>query len=331
MIESSGTYAGTYYYHFDALGSVVALTNSSGNTVQVYEYDVYGRVGATDASHPNRILFTGREFDKETGLYYYRARYYNPQIGRFLQTDPIAYGDGMNLYRYCRNNPIATTDPSGNMVIASPQVKSGGGDGATKVTGAALILHYLFGKGHPLEYGPAAWDDLFLGSEVEAQMYTPLFMIANRIGADILITGSKKGTIWDVFGVEFDPHKGVREWLLHGGTMTVHGAWQVESETKEEIKFTMSVTFTYIDQGDWNFHYTFDRFAAVYEAYINTFTIYGWLVGTSPYLITVTSSTKTIECTLKKSTGVVRVEWPSKKETPTPDEGNSPQVDPPKE
>ncbi|MBM4027665.1 MAG: hypothetical protein FJ280_20030, partial [Planctomycetes bacterium] len=56
MIESSGTYAGTYYYHFDALGSVVALTNSSGNTVQVYEYDVYGRVGATDASHPNRIL-----------------------------------------------------------------------------------------------------------------------------------------------------------------------------------------------------------------------------------------------------------------------------------
>jgi RHS repeat-associated protein len=113
MIEAAGSYAGTYYYHFDALGSVVGLTNASGTTVEVYEYDVYGRVGATDASHPNRILFTGREYDKETGLYYYRARYYNPQIGRFLQTDPIGYGDGMNWYRYCGNSPINGTDPLG--------------------------------------------------------------------------------------------------------------------------------------------------------------------------------------------------------------------------
>jgi RHS repeat-associated protein len=324
MIEA-GEGNAPYYYHFDGLGSVVALTNASGNTVEVYEYDVYGRVGASDASHPNRIMFTGREYDKETGLYYYRARYYNPQIGRFLQTDPIGYEDGMNPYRYCRNNPIAATDPSGHIVIASPQVKLGAGD-AAKVTGAALILHYLFGKGHPLEYGAAAWDDLFLGSEVEGQMYTPLFMIANQIGAAIL-GGSKKGTIWDYFGVEFDPTKGVREWLLHGGTMNVHGSWQVDSETKEDVKFTMSVTFTYIDQGDWNFNYTFDQVASLYEACLNTFTIYGWLVGTNPYLITVTSSTKTIQCSLKKSTGVVRIEWPAKKETPTPSEGNSPPSD----
>ena len=78
MIESSGTYAGTYYYHFDALGSVVALTNPHGNTVEIYEYSVYGQVAASDPNHPNRFMFTGREFDKETGLYYYRARYYNP-------------------------------------------------------------------------------------------------------------------------------------------------------------------------------------------------------------------------------------------------------------
>ena len=107
MTEAASSYAGTYYYHFDALGSVMALTNSSGNTVEVYEYDVYGRVGATDPNHPNRFMFTGREYDKETGLYYYRARYYNPQIGRFLQTDPVGYQAGMNWYAYCGNGPAA--------------------------------------------------------------------------------------------------------------------------------------------------------------------------------------------------------------------------------
>jgi uncharacterized protein RhaS with RHS repeats len=54
----------TYYYHFDALGSVVALTNSSGSTVELYEYSVYGQVAASDANNPNRFMFTGREFDQ---------------------------------------------------------------------------------------------------------------------------------------------------------------------------------------------------------------------------------------------------------------------------
>jgi|GEM_PF-2400501 len=113
MIEAAGSYAGTYYYHFDALGSVVALSDADGDTVQVYEYDVYGQVAASDPNHPNRFLFTGREFDKETGLYYYRARYYNPTIGRFLQTDPIGYADGMGWHGYCGNSPVNFADPTG--------------------------------------------------------------------------------------------------------------------------------------------------------------------------------------------------------------------------
>ena len=117
MIEASGAYAGTHYYHYDALGSCVAMTNSAGNVVQLYEYSVYGQVAASDADHPNRFMFTGREFDKDTGLYYYRARYYHPEIGRFLQTDPIGYGDGMNWYAYCGNNSTNCIDPSGLAVV----------------------------------------------------------------------------------------------------------------------------------------------------------------------------------------------------------------------
>ncbi len=103
MIDVANSNA-TYYYHFDGLGSCVALTNSAGSVVNLYEYSVYGETSASDPNHPNRFLFTGREFDADTGLYYYRARYYNPYIGRCLQTDPA--GDGTNPYEYCGNDPM---------------------------------------------------------------------------------------------------------------------------------------------------------------------------------------------------------------------------------
>jgi RHS repeat-associated protein len=87
------------------LGSVAALSNNSGGIEERYSYDVFGEPNRVSNLN-NPYMFTGRRYDSETDLYYYRARYYKPEIGRFLQTDPIGYLAGLNMYTYCGNNPL---------------------------------------------------------------------------------------------------------------------------------------------------------------------------------------------------------------------------------
>jgi RHS repeat-associated protein len=106
--------ANTYYYHKDGLGSIVNLTNSDGNVVKNYTYKSFGEIYSETGSLVQPFTFTGREYDPESGLYFYRARYYDPRAGRFLTKDPIRFAGGdVNLYRYLGNNPINRTDPSG--------------------------------------------------------------------------------------------------------------------------------------------------------------------------------------------------------------------------
>ena len=86
---ASKTASETYYYHLDHLGSLSVVTNSAGNTVQTATYYPYGETRTNTGTVDIPYKFTGQEFDPETGLYYYKSRYYDPAIGRFITPDPL--------------------------------------------------------------------------------------------------------------------------------------------------------------------------------------------------------------------------------------------------
>jgi RHS repeat-associated protein len=108
------------------LNSVLALVDENGAEVESYEYDAWGRTAVLDADgNPlsesaigNRYLFQGREYDSATGLYYFRARWYDPVSGRWLSKDPIGISGGLNLYAFCGNNPVNFTDPMGTAILS---------------------------------------------------------------------------------------------------------------------------------------------------------------------------------------------------------------------
>jgi len=112
----------TYYYHTDALGSVIAITDSNRNVVQRYEYDSFGNIVLVlDPNFIQPYTYTGREYDPETGLYYYRARYYDAEVGRFISEDPIGIrGGDVNYYAYTGNSPLTKTDPEGTLSLVWP-------------------------------------------------------------------------------------------------------------------------------------------------------------------------------------------------------------------
>jgi RHS repeat-associated protein len=104
--------AATSYYNADGLGSVTSLSNGAGSLAQTYAYDSFGRQTSSAGSVANTFQYTAREFDSETSLYFYRARYLDQTVGRFLNEDPIRFVAGDNFYQYVRNLPTYFRDPS---------------------------------------------------------------------------------------------------------------------------------------------------------------------------------------------------------------------------
>ena len=130
---ASITYNGTLYYvQKNFQGDIVALVDRDGNVVAKYVYDAWGNGKVCNASgtentsssfigNINPFRYRGYYYDAETGLYYLQTRYYDPQVGRFLNADSVDYIapdliGGLNLYAYCNNNPVMYSDPEGTLV-----------------------------------------------------------------------------------------------------------------------------------------------------------------------------------------------------------------------
>jgi len=118
--------SGTTSYLRDGLNSAVADANGSGTSTANYFYSPYGDTAST-GTPSTPLQYSGREDDGATGLYYYRARYYSPQLGRFISEDPIGLGGGTNFYAYVNGNPVSYRDPQGKELTLA---LIGGGLGA---------------------------------------------------------------------------------------------------------------------------------------------------------------------------------------------------------
>jgi RHS repeat-associated protein len=179
----AATLGGTLaFYEADGLGSITSMTNSGGSAVGAYTTDAFGKAVSTADTLGNRFRYTAREWDSETGLYYYRARYYSPDSGRFLNEDPIAFRGGINFYTYVNNNSINLIDPSGNApcldinqfvhALDSNALPAYGKGRCGRHVGVALAAGGLnVGSHNGKDYGPYLLDAGF--SEVSPNGYQP--------------------------------------------------------------------------------------------------------------------------------------------------------------
>ena len=185
----------TFFYHQDGLGSVTDLTDSSGATAKSYSYDAYGTIVDQTGTVEQPYTYTGREFDSESGLYYYRARYYDPQTGIFSQKDPIGFEVGdIHFYSYVAGNPTNFVDPHGLEAVLSFALGAAAGGASSGVaiggsaagaTGAAVIAAAIAGAGAIVIGFPS---DAGVGSDVIPTNYYASDAYRDQVQKEITAT-----------------------------------------------------------------------------------------------------------------------------------------------
>ena len=183
-----------YFYHYDGLGSTIAITDSAGQVVNTYCYSPEGLVGAQETI-PNPFQYVGRfgVMAEGNGLYFMRARYYDPETGRFINKDPIGYAGGINLYTYVGNNLINWIDKDGRKTIVITIHDAGVG------THSAV---YVNNSGSPVLYDPAGSyvpetsgrgsGDWFEGDEADLSSYIKYHLEDSRVGLQFFDTSPEE-------------------------------------------------------------------------------------------------------------------------------------------
>ena len=144
------------FLHADDQGSIIAATDGSGAGINTMRYNEYG-IGET--SQYGRFGYTGQAWLPEVGLYWYKARVYSPQLGRFLQTDPVGYAAGPNWYNYVGGDPVNGTDPSGLFRCEKCTWKNDPPRSADSTVDAEIgVLASRLRSGRPLEQELAITD-----------------------------------------------------------------------------------------------------------------------------------------------------------------------------
>ncbi|MCK9614270.1 MAG: hypothetical protein M0R48_02055 [Candidatus Omnitrophica bacterium] len=143
-LDATRSTLNTNYYHGDHLGSSNVITDANGQLVQYCEYTPYGTLARNEGANITNYKFTGKELDS-TGLYFYGARYYDPEIGRFITADTITQApfnpQTLNRYSYCGNNPINYIDPTGHwfwFAIAAVFIGAASGAAISAITGGDI-------------------------------------------------------------------------------------------------------------------------------------------------------------------------------------------------
>lgn len=195
------TSPGVYQFLRDNSGSVVAIVNSSGSILQKYTYRTFGEIssittesGIDVSAQPifrSLYTFSGREFDEESGLYYMRARYYDPKVGRFIQEDPFAGKrtyplSVVNRYTYANNSPVNFVDPSGAYPVTTITTGAGSNGGSAGGDSGSV-----YNRGAPIGYSTSPTTTTIIGSYLppRGKDTDPVFDAPTTISVSLSVSG----------------------------------------------------------------------------------------------------------------------------------------------